>query len=147
MPGRKRVSEKRRKDAGANAIDHIQGDMILDYMDEQHPMAMLKSDKAILDHIEKNQSTFKEGVSLDVKVALKKLSAKFLRIAENVPDVRLADSIHTGVRIVQLLDGEPSQRIEVKKTDQTSEEFNKVLADLKAMKDKESETIEIDADS
>lgn len=135
MTGRPRISENRRKKMGLAPLQHACKDIVSDYMDATHPLALTKDQKEQLDAIASlSPEDFTQNVLDQSKLALMQGLHTINRQMKDIPLAKVPELVEKMAKIIRDIQGEPSQRIEVVKKNISPEEFNQMLDALPKQK-------------
>jgi len=135
MTGRPRISENRRKKMGLAPLQHACKDIVSDYMDATHPLALTKDQKEQLDAIASlSPEDFTQNVLDQSKLALMQGLHTINRQINDIPLAKVPEVVEKMAKIIRDIQGEPSQRIEVVKKNISPEEFNQMLEALPKQK-------------
>ena len=135
MTGRPIISENRRKKMGLAPLQHACKDIVSDYMDSTHPLALTKDQKEQLDAIASlSAEDFTQNVLDQSKLALMQGLHTINRQINDIPLAKVPEMVEKMAKIIRDIQGEPSQRIEVVKKNISPEEFNQMLEALPKQK-------------
>lgn len=116
---------------GLAPLQHACKDIVSDYMDATHPLALTKDQKEQLDAVaDLTPEEFTKNVENLAKLGLMQGLHIINREANNIPLIKVPDMVMDMAKIIRDIQGEPTQRIEVVKKNLTPEEFNKVFQNL-----------------
>ena len=116
---------------GLAPLQHACKDIVKDYMDSTHPLALTKEQQEQLETVTglTNEEYTQNVLDLSKLACLQGLH-KLNRDLQTMPTVKVPEMIEKMQRIIRDIQGQPSQRIEVTKKNLSPEEFNKMLDGL-----------------
>ncbi len=131
MAGREKISARKMQNLGTAKLEHACKDIVHEYMDTKHPMALLKVDQEALNQLmEMATHERKEYLKGMILVNLVKLNIRLTHESDNVPARTIPTAIKQLYETLRDIEGEPSQRIEVNKAQFTNEQYNELLKRL-----------------
>jgi len=137
MTGRSKISENRRKKMGLAPLQHACKDIVSDYMDATHPLALTKSQQEQLEEVSSlTAEEFTKNTENLAKLALMQGLHILNRSANDIPLVKVSNMVTDMAKIIRDIQGQPSQRIEVIKKNYTPEEWNGILEVLPTIEEK-----------
>lgn len=120
---------------GLAPLQHACKDIVSDYMDATHPLALTKDQKEQLDAIASlSPEDFTQNVLDQSKLALMQGLHTINRQMKDIPLAKVPELVEKMAKIIRDIQGEPSQRIEVVKKNISPEEFNQMLDALPKQK-------------
>lgn len=120
---------------GLAPLQHACKDIVGDYMDATHPLALTKDQKEQLDAIASlSAEDFTQNVLDQSKLALMQGLHTINRQINDIPLAKVPEMVEKMAKIIRDIQGEPSQRIEVVKKNISPEEFNQMLEALPKQK-------------
>lgn len=120
---------------GLAPLQHACKDIVSDYMDATHPLALTKDQKEQLDAIASlSPEDFTQNVLDQSKLALMQGLHTINRQINDIPLAKVPEVVEKMAKIIRDIQGEPSQRIEVVKKNISPEEFNQMLEALPKQK-------------
>ena len=124
---------------GLAPLQHACKDIVKDYMDSTHPLALTKEQQEQLEIVAGlTTEEYTQNVLDQAKLACLQGLLMINRDLKNMPMVKVPEMVEKMQRIIRDIQGQPNQRIEVTKRNQSPEEFNKMLdalVEAKVIKD------------
>jgi len=130
MAGRPKISENRRKKMGLAPLQHACKDIVGEYMDSTHPLALTKSQQEQMNAISAlSHEYFTQNVLDQCKLGLMQGLNQLNREMSKMHIVRLPETITHLLKAIKDIQGEPTHRVEVKRQ-MTAKQFNELLENL-----------------
>jgi hypothetical protein len=131
MAGRTKITDKRLQNIGLGKLQTYVKEEIKHLMDEEHPMALTKADQKALEELMALEvHERKEYIKGIILLNVAKLGAKLSHGTDDVPTRHAPSAMKMLWDMLKDIEGEPSQRIEVKKGVMTFDEFNELYKHL-----------------
>ena len=141
MAGRTKITDKRLQNIGLGKLQTYVKEEIKHLMDEEHPMALTKADQKALEELMALEvHERKEYIKGIILLNVAKLGAKLSHGTDDVPTRHAPSAMKMLWDMLKDIEGEPSQRIEVKKGMMTFDEFNELYKQLPKATDVEDVT-------
>ena len=124
---------------GLAPLQHACKDIVKDYMDSTHTLALTKEQQEQLEIVAGlTTEEYTQNVLDQAKLACLQGLLMINRDLKNMPMVKVPEMVEKMQKIIRDIQGQPNQRIEVTKRNQSPEEFNKMLdalVEAKVIKD------------